>query len=63
MVEYSCKCGSGLETSKKLDIILSSKLFKPTKGLNNLQNIFTYQKYYQSLEYGVMMCFDTGAVD
>ena len=31
MVEYSCKCGSGLETSKKLDIILSSKLFKPKK--------------------------------
>ena len=31
MAEYSFKCGSGLKTSKKLDIILSSKLFKPKK--------------------------------
>ena len=31
MVEYSFKCGSGLKTSKKRDIILSSKLFKPKK--------------------------------
>ena len=26
-------------------------------------NIFTNQKYSQSLEYGVMMCFDNGVVD
>ena len=33
MAEYSFKCGSGLKTSKKFDIILSSKLFKPKKVL------------------------------
>ena len=31
MVEYSFKHGSGLKTSKKLNITLSSKLFKPKK--------------------------------
>ena len=29
MAEYSFKCGSGLKTSKKRDIILSSKLLEP----------------------------------
>ena len=68
MVEYSFKHGSGLKTSKKLNITLSSKLFKPKKvpvkkKNAKMVNIFTNQKYSQSLEYGVMMCFDTGIVD
>ena len=66
MTEYSFKCGSGLKTSKKRDLILSSKLFKPKKvPLKKIQKwlTFTNQKYSPSLEYGVMMCFDTGVVD
>ena len=68
MAKYSFKCGSGLKTSKKLDIVLSSKLFKPEKvPVKKIQKrltyfLFTDQKYSQSLEYGVMVCFDTGVV-
>ena len=67
MVEYSFKRGNGLKTSKKLDITLSSKLSKPkkvpVKKNTKMVNIFTNEKYSQSLEYGIMMCFDTGIVD
>ena len=45
MGEYSfkCECGSELKTSKKLDIILLSKLLKPKKVLvKKIQNWLTY---------------------
>ena len=43
MVEYCCKSGSGLKTSKKLDITVSSKLFKPKKiPVKKMQKWLTY---------------------
>ena len=50
MAEYSFKCGSRLKTSKKLDIILSSKLFKRERVPKKIQKwltyfLFTNQKY------------------
>ena len=43
MTKYSFKCGSGLKTSKKRGIILSSKLFKPKKvPLKKIQKWLTY---------------------
>ena len=71
MAEYSFKCGSGLKTSKKCNIILSSKLLKPK--IVSVKKIQKWLKYFlftnpikntpESLEYEVMMCFDTGVVD
>ena len=43
MVEYSFKCGSGLKTSKKVDIIPWSKLLKPKKvRVKKIQKWLTY---------------------
>ena len=55
MAEYSFKYGCGLKTSKKLDIILSSKLFKSKKiPVKKIKKWLTYLPIKNILKVGNM---------